>query len=80
MSVHKKRDRRRKMNNEKQTYCKKLILESQNNEIVVWGIVEEETENSFNFITGSGRKYTVSKKTKFVLLPTTTLFIKGLKK
>ena len=42
----------------------------------IFGIVKVETRDYFVFATGSGKLYTVSKKSDFLLLPTNKLFEK----
>ena len=52
--------------------CMKLVVENRS----IFGIVKVETPDYFVFATGSGKLYTVSKKSDFLLLPTNKLFEK----
>jgi len=55
--------------------AEKLVFKNEKNEkVILFGIVNLQTEDYIVFETGSGRKYTVSKHRDFFLAPTNKEF------
>jgi len=62
-------------------YCKKLVLKLGENvtPTVIFGIIKEEDEKGFTFLTGRGNVYKIHKESDYDIIPTNKLYI-GAKK
>jgi hypothetical protein len=62
---------------EETKYCKKLIVNHNGVRRINLGLVLNEDDEGFDFLTGRGNLYHINKKSEYYIFPTTILFEKS---